>query len=38
MNIEGKDMETNQIFVVPMVNAKITEEIEFHPREPMIKY
>ena len=30
MNIEGQDMETDQLFVVPIGNAKITEEIEFH--------
>ena len=29
MNIEGQEMETYQIFVVPMGNTKITEEIEF---------
>ena len=29
MNIEGQEMETYQIFVVPMGNTKITEEIDF---------
>ena len=29
MNIEGQEMETYQIFVVPMVNEKNTEELEF---------
>ena len=38
MNIEGKEMETYQICVVLMGNAKFIEEPEFHPREPVIKY
>ena len=38
MNIESQDMETYQIFVVQMDNAKITEELEFHPRSPVLKY
>ena len=29
MNIEGQEMETYQFFVVPIGNAKITEETEF---------
>ena len=37
MNIEGQEMETYKIFLVPISNAKITEEIEFHPRAPVIK-
>ena len=37
MNIEGREMETYQFFVVVIDHAKITEEIEFHPREPVIK-
>ena len=38
MNIEGQDTETYQIFVVPIGNAKITEEIEFQPRATVLKY
>ena len=38
MNIEGQDMEKYKIFVFLMGNAKITEEIEFHPRAPVLKY
>ena len=37
MNIEGQDIETYQLFSVLIGNAKITEEIEFHPRAPVIK-
>ena len=37
MNIEGQEMERYQLFAVPIGNAKITEEIEFHPRAPVIK-
>ena len=29
MNTEGQEMETYQIFVVPMGNTKITEELDF---------
>ena len=38
MNIEGQDMETYKIFVVPIDNANITEEIEFHTRAPVLQY
>ena len=31
-------MERYQLFAVPIGNAKITEEIEFHPRPPVIRY
>ena len=31
-------METYQIFVVLMGNAKITEELEFQSRAPVLKY
>ena len=31
-------MKTYQLFVVPVGNAKIAEEIEFHPRAPVLKY
>ena len=31
-------METYQIFVFPMGNEKITEELEFHSRAPVLKY
>ena len=30
-------METYQIFLVPMVNTKITEKMEFQPRTPVLK-
>ena len=33
MNTEGQDMETYQIFLVPMGNTKITEELELQPRK-----
>ena len=38
MNIEGQYMETCQIFLFPMGNAKITEELEFHPISPVLKF
>ena len=38
MNIEGQEMEIYQIFVFPMGDNKITEEIQFHPRKPMLKH
>ena len=38
MNIKVQEMETYQIFVVPMGNTKITEEIEFHPRATVLKH
>ena len=38
MNIEGQEMETYQFFVVPIGNAKITEETEFYPRALVLKY
>ena len=31
-------METYRIFVIPMGDAIITQEIEFHSRAPVIKY
>ena len=38
MNIEGREMETYKLFIVPIGNAEITEEIEFHSRPPVLKY
>ena len=38
MNIEGQEMKTYQIFVVPICNTKIIQEIQIHPREPFLKY
>ena len=38
MNIEGQDMETYQIYLIPMGKVKITEELKFHPRAPVLKY
>ena len=38
MNIEGQDMETHEIFVVPTGNANITKEPYFQPISPVIKY
>ena len=38
MNIEGQDMEKYQFFVVTTGNAKITAEIEIHPKAPVLKY
>ena len=38
MNIEGQEMETYQIFVFPIGDANITEEVWFHPRAPVLKY
>ena len=38
MNIEVQVMEIYQIFLVPMGNAKITEELEFQPRAAVLKY
>ena len=38
MNIEGQYMETYSIFAVSMGNAKVTEEVEFHPTAPVLKY
>ena len=38
MNIKGQDMKTNQVFVVIIGNAKITEKIDFHLRAPVLKY
>ena len=32
MNTEVQEMEKNQIFVVPMGNTKITEELELQAR------
>ena len=37
MNIEGQEMEKYQIFVFVMVNAGITEELEFQIRESVLK-
>ena len=37
MNSECQEMGTYQIFVVPMGNAKITEELDFHPRAPVLR-
>ena len=31
-------METYEVFAVRIVNEIITEEIEFSPKEPVIKY
>ena len=38
MNIEGQEMETCKILVVPMGNTKITESTQFYPRLPVVKY
>ena len=38
MNIEGQEIETYQIFVASMGNAKITEELDFFLWAPVIKY
>ena len=38
MNIEGQDMETYQLILVPMSNTKITEELYFNPISPVLKY
>ena len=38
MNIEGKEMEMYQFFLVPIDNSEITEETEFLPRAPVLKY
>ena len=38
MNTEGQDMETYQIFLALMGNAKFTEELKFHPISPVLKY
>ena len=34
----GNYNKTYQLFAVPIVNAKIIDEIQFHPEEPVIKY
>ena len=38
MNVEVQEMETYQLFVVLIFNAKVTEEIEFCPRAIIPKY
>ena len=38
MNIEGQEMDTYQFATFLIGNANITEEIEFQPRAPVIKY
>ena len=38
MNIKSQVMKTYQLCVVPIGNSKITEEIEFCPRAPVLKY
>ena len=34
----GDETKKNQIFGVPIVNAKITRRVQFHPAAPVIKY
>ena len=34
----GGYTKTYQLFAVPIGNAKITDEIQFHPEEPVITY
>ena len=34
----GDDTKTYQIFGVPIGNAKITRNVQFHPASPAIKY
>ena len=34
----GDNTKTYQLFAVPIGNAKITDEIQFHPGAPVIKY
>ena len=38
INIEGQQMETYQIFLFPVGNTRITEELDVHPRAPVLKY
>ena len=37
-NTGGDDMKTYQLFAVPIGNAKTTEQIQFHPATPVLKY
>ena len=37
-NTRDDDTKTYKLFVVPIGKAKITDEIKFHPEEPVIKY
>ena len=37
-NIRGHETKTYQLFVLPIGNAKITENIVFHPESPVLKY
>ena len=36
MNTEGKYMETYQIFVIPLSNTKIIEELELQARNDLV--
>ena len=36
MNIKGQEIKTYKLFVVPIGNGEIAEEIEFHPRAPVL--
>ena len=38
MNNRGGDTDTYQLFAVPIGNAKTTDEIQFHPAVPVLKY
>ena len=38
MNIKGQGTKTYQLYVVPIGNAKITENIQFHPEATVLKY
>ena len=36
--LRGDDTKTNQIFGVPIGNAKITKKVQLHPAAPLIQY
>ena len=38
ISLKSQEMQTYQLFVVPIGNEKITEETDFHPRAPVLKY
>ena len=37
-NTRGDDTKTYQLFSVPIVNTKTTDELLFHPSAPVLKY
>ena len=37
-NTRGDNTKTYQLFIVPIGNAKTTEEIQFHPAAQVLKY